>query len=61
MSFKFLGDFIKGSLKKKKKKFWQMSKLEGGVERVHVKIKNHSHKTIFKQFYAVLETFIFSG
>ena len=31
----------------------------GGLEQVHVTQKNHSLKIIFKQFYAVLETFIF--
>ena len=31
----------------------------GGLEQVHVTEKNHSLKIIFKQFKAVLETFIF--
>ena len=38
-----------------------MSNFGEGLERVHVKEKNHSLKTIFKQFKAVLETFIFLG
>ena len=45
----------------KKKPFCQpnVTLWGGGLERVYVTEKNHSLKIIFKQFKAVLETFIF--
>ena len=51
----------KGSLQKKNHFFVTNVALwgGGGLERVHVTEKNHSLKIIFKQFKAVLETFIF--